>query len=150
MSYIDNLRKVVGTQPLIACGANVILIDEDERILLHRRRESGKWGLPGGMMELGESTEQNAIREVFEETGLECIELELFNVYSGQEQYYCYPDGNEVYNVTISYLCRSYTGEIVVDLSEGYEVKFFDINMISDNLSPTIKPIIEEYITTQE
>lgn len=125
MGYIDDLRKSVGTDPLIACGANVILLDKEGRIMLHRRRDNNSWGLPGGMMELGESAQENAIREVKEETGLICDELSLFNVYSGKDQYYCYPDGNQVYNVTITFISSSYSGDIDVDLSEGYEVEFF-------------------------
>lgn len=145
MEYIEELRKYVGTNPVIACGANVILIDEDEKILLHLRKDNNSWGLPGGMMELGESTEENAIREVYEETGLTCHSLELFNIYSGKKLYYKYPDGNEVYNVTVTYLCRNYSGEIKVDLSEGYEVKYFAVNDIPDRLSGPIVPILNEY-----
>ncbi|MTI68000.1 MAG: NUDIX hydrolase [Firmicutes bacterium] len=128
------------------CGANVILLNEKDEILLHHRTDRDWWGLPGGAMELGESLEQTASREVFEEVGLTCGEMKLFNVYSGEELYYKYPDGNEVYNVTTTYICKDYSGEIVVDPLEGRDAKFFPLSEIPTNLSSTIKGIIEKFI----
>ncbi len=70
MSYIENLRNVVGHQPLILVGTAVAVINNEGEILLQKRRD-GVWGVPGGFMELGESTEEAGRREVLEETGLE-------------------------------------------------------------------------------
>ena len=55
--------------------------------------------------------------------------------------------GNEVYNVTATYLCKEYSGQIVVDLSEGRDAKFFSLEDIPTNLSSTIKGIIEEFLS---
>ncbi len=143
--YSMNLRNMVGTNPLILTGANVIIINSKEEILLHHRRDNDCWGLPGGMMELEETLEENAIREVYEETNLKCRNLELFNIYSGKELYYKYPDGNEVYNVTTTYLCRDYSGDIIVEQTEGKDVKFFSVASIPKNLSLPIKMIIKDY-----
>lgn len=93
MDYIGELRKLIGTRPIIMVGANVILINAQGDILLHHRRDRDWWGLPGGAMELGESLEENAKREVYEEVGLTCGQLELFNIYSGADLYHQYPDG---------------------------------------------------------
>lgn len=146
MDYISDLRQFIGTKPLIMCGANVIIINDRNEILLHHRRDRDWWGLPGGAMELGESLEENAKREVLEEVNFVCNQLELFNVYSGSDLYYKSPDGNEVYNVTTTYLCRDYHGEIVVEQTEGRDAKFFPINQIPKNLSSSIVMIVEEYI----
>lgn len=145
--YIGDLRKLIGTRPMIMCGANVILLNEQNRILLHHRIDRDWWGLPGGAMELGESLEETAIREVFEEVGLTCKNLKLFNIYSGAELYYKYPDGNEVYNVTATYLCKEYSGKLIVDLHEGCEAKFFALDKIPQNLSSPIKGIIKEFLS---
>lgn len=145
--YIGDLRKLIGTTPIIMCGANVILLNEKDEILLHHRVDRDWWGLPGGAMELGESLEETASREAFEEVGLTCRNMKLFNVYSGKELYYKYPDGNEVYNVTATYICKEYTGKIQVDLTEGRDAKFFPLNKIPSNLSSTIKGSIEEFIS---
>lgn len=147
MGYIENLRKYIGTQPIIMVGANVIIENEQGQILLHHRTDKDWWGLPGGAMELGESLEETAKREVFEEVNLKCFDLTLFNQYSGPELYYKYPDGNEVYNVSTSYICKKYSGEIVVEKTEGRDAKFFDIKDIPNNLSNPIRIIIKDYIT---
>lgn len=147
MDYISNLRKHIGTQPIIMCGANVIIVNRNCEILLHHRTDRDWWGLPGGAMELGESLEDTARREVLEEVNLECGELELFNVYSGPELYYKYPDGNEVYNVTAKYICKNFKGEIVVEKTEGRDARFFAIDEVPKNLSSTIVPIVNEYMS---
>ncbi len=146
MDYIGDLRKLIGTRPIIMVGANVILINEKGEMLLHHRRDMDSWGLPGGAMELGESLEENARREVYEEVGLTCGKLELFNVYSGADLYHKYPDGNEVYNVTTTYLCRDYFGEMNVDMNEGRDAKFFPIDALPHNLSGPVAKSIHEYV----
>jgi len=146
MDYIGNLRKFIGSQPIIMVGANVIIENEKGHILLHHRTDRDWWGLPGGAMELGEALEETAKREVKEEVNLDCDDLKLFNLYSGPDLYYKYPDGNEVYNVTATYICKRYSGNIVVEASEGRDAKFFTIDSIPDNLSSPIKGIIKDYI----
>lgn len=145
MDYIANLRKHIGTQPIIMCGANVIIVNYNKQILLHRRTDEDCWGLPGGIMEIGETLEETAKRGVKEEINIDCHNLKLFNVYSGKELYYKYPDGNEVYNVTTTYICTSYSGIIKVE-EEGGEAKFFNIEDIPNNLSAPIEGIIKEYL----
>lgn len=145
--YIGDLRKLIGSRPLIMCGANVILINDKEEILLHHRVDNDCFGLPGGAMELGESLEETARRETIEEVGITCAKMKLLNIYSGKELYYKYPDGNEVYNVTATYICRDFSGEIKVDFTEGKDAKFFPIENIPKNLSLPIKVIIEEFIS---
>lgn len=144
--YIGELRKLIGTRPIIMCGANVIILDNSGRILLHHRVDNDTWGLPGGAMEIGESLEETAIREAREEVGLICKNLKIFNVYSGEKLYYKYPDGNEVYNVTATFICKDYSGEIVVDETEGKDAKFFSVNDISEKISPPVRVIIDDFI----
>jgi 8-oxo-dGTP pyrophosphatase MutT (NUDIX family) len=105
------LRKLVGTRPLIMAGACVLLCS-NQQLLLQRRTDNGCWGLPGGSMELGETLEEVAKRELFEETGVHANGLELFDMFSGQELYYKYPNGDEVYNVVAAYLCTGFDGAL--------------------------------------
>lgn len=101
MGYIEDLRKIVGHRPLIYVGAVVVVVDEHGRILLQQRRfPEGAWGIPGGLMELGESTEDVAKRELYEETRLSVDELTLINVYSGSEHFIKAANGDEFYVVT--------------------------------------------------
>ncbi len=62
--YIRELRGLVGHRPLVMAGAAVLILDADDRVLLVRRSDDLKWGLPGGLTELGESVEDTARREV--------------------------------------------------------------------------------------
>jgi 8-oxo-dGTP pyrophosphatase MutT (NUDIX family) len=64
-------------------GADAILFDEKhERFLLTRRADNGKWCLPGGRMDPGESAAEACEREVFEETGLRVKTTRLIGIYT--------------------------------------------------------------------
>lgn len=146
MGYILNLRKLVGNRPLIMAGACVIVLNKDNRILLQLRKDNNCWGLAGGSLEIGESLEQVAKRELLEETGLTANKLELFNVYSGEQLYYKYPHGDEVYNVVTAYICNDYEGILNKEESEVQELSFFHFNDLPANISPPDLPIIQEYL----
>lgn len=75
--YILYLRNMVGDANVLLNAACVVLTNDQDEILLQERTDSLRWGLPGGLMELDESIQDCAIREVFEETGLE-VELVRF------------------------------------------------------------------------
>jgi 8-oxo-dGTP pyrophosphatase MutT (NUDIX family) len=143
--YMADLRKLIGTRPVIMCGANVLLVNSQDQILLHHRVDRDWWGLPGGAMELGESVEETALREVYEEVGLSCRDLKLFNVYSGAKFYHRYSNGDEIYNVTVTYICRDYTGSIRVDPEEGTEARFFSLDALPGNLASPIEGIVQEF-----
>ncbi|MEK4487015.1 NUDIX hydrolase [Psychrobacillus sp. FSL H8-0484] len=146
MGYIMDLRKIVGSSLLIMVGACVIVLNKENRILLQLRKDNNCWGLAGGSLEMGESLEQVAKRELFEETGLVANKLELFNVYSGEKFYYKYPHGDEVYNVVTAYICNDFEGVLKKEESEVQELYFFHFNEIPSNISPPDLPIIQEYI----
>ena len=57
MSYISELRKLVGHMPIMATAASCILFDKDKGILLEKRTDNGQWCIPGGAIELGEEPE---------------------------------------------------------------------------------------------
>jgi 8-oxo-dGTP pyrophosphatase MutT (NUDIX family) len=143
MSYIREIRKLIGNTPLIMAGAAALIFDEAGRLLLLRRTDNGCWGLPGGAMEPGESLEETARRETWEETGLEIGDITLFKVFSGPELYYCYPDGAQIYNVTAVYVPKTVTGGIQLDPAEHTEIGFFEVNKFPIPVSPPIEPILE-------
>ena len=98
-NYIMDLRKVVGHAPLLQAGASIIIENENGQVLLEKRTDNHQWGYAGGSIELGETVEEAAKRELFEEMGLVADEMELFYINSGEETHYIYPNGDEVYNV---------------------------------------------------
>lgn len=147
MSYIIELRKLVGTTPIIMTGACVLLCDSG-RLLLQRRTDNGLWGSPGGSMELGETLEDVAKRELLEETGLVARELTLMHVFSGPELYYKYPNGDEVYNIVAAYICTNYEGNLQMDSNEVSELAFFDFTSLPhpNELSPPERPVISKFL----
>ena len=99
-------------------------------------------------MELDEEVEKAAMRELFEETGLFADELELFGVFSGKILHYTYPNGDEVSNIDIVYLCRSYSGELTPQASEVSELRFFSASEMppENELTPPNRPVLKRYI----
>ena len=146
MGYVSDLRSLLGTRPLILVGSEVLVIDSQDRLLVTRRSDNGLWSIPGGMMEPGETLEETARREVSEETGMLCHKLEFFKMYSGPQFYYRYPHGDEVFNVSAVFVCRSFTGEIQID-SESLEIGFYSLNALPQTFTQMNKIVIDDYFS---
>ena len=138
--YLRFLRSHVGHAPLLQCGAGVILLDGEGRILLQLRADNRCWGYAGGAVEPGETVEQAAARELREETGLTAGSLELFGVFSGPELHYVYPNGDEVHNIDIVFLCRDWSGTLRPQPGEVLELAFFSPQRLPSPLSPPCIP----------
>ena len=150
MGYIMDLRKLVGHSPLMQVGASVIVEDERGRVLLQLRSDNHCWGYCGGSVDLGEEVEEAAKRELYEETGLVANSLSLFGVFSGKDTHYVYPNGDEVYNIDIVYLCKDYCGDPVPQKGEVDELKFFELSEFPENISPPIIKPIEAYVRSRK
>lgn len=100
MSYIHNLRKVIGHDEILSIGASILVI-KDKKILLQLRSDTKTWGIPRGAIELGETLEETAIRELKEETGLVATKFQLLNVFSGRDFFFEYPNKDKVYTVPV-------------------------------------------------
>jgi 8-oxo-dGTP pyrophosphatase MutT (NUDIX family) len=147
MEHLLELRKLIGHRPILMVGAAILVVDSQKRLLLMKRSDSGCWGPPGGATEPGEYVEQAAKRETLEETSLEIDEMALFGVFSGPELYYKYPNGDEVYNVTIVYLSQDWRGSVTIN-HEHTDFRWFAADEIPENISPPIIPVIEQYKRT--
>jgi 8-oxo-dGTP pyrophosphatase MutT (NUDIX family) len=145
MGYIEDLRKIVGNRPLILVGAMVCVIDDQGKILLQKRPE-GIWGLPGGLLELGESVEEAGRREVFEETGVEIGQLQLVEIFSGKQYFRKLPNGDQFYPVTIAYVSKDIKkNTIKIDGKESIDAGFFPLHELPEQTSPLVRKMIQQY-----
>jgi 8-oxo-dGTP pyrophosphatase MutT (NUDIX family) len=147
--YIMDLRQVVGHRTLIQAAASIICVDKEGRLLLGRRTDNHMWGYSGGTVEIDEKIEDCARRELYEEMGITAGELELFYINSGPEAHYVYPNGDEVSNVEVVYICRDYKGEIRPQPEEIEEIRYFSVDEIRmEEISPPIRAVMQKYTET--
>ena len=129
MDYINRIRNKVGKEAIILNFSVACISNEKGEILLQKRdKEKDIWGLPGGALELGESAEEAAIRETFEETGLIIKIMYLIGVYS--KYFNEYSNGDKAQTICYSFKGEVIGGELVVDNKETYGLKYFS----KDNL----------------
>ena len=135
MSYIGDIRKYVGHAPIMATAAMGIIYDEEKKmILLEQRSDNGMWCVPGGCLELGESLEEGLFREVKEETNLDIINPQFFDVKANIHM--IYPNQDEVYYTDIVYIITEYSGELKPD-KESTRLEWVEVDELPDNILPT-------------
>lgn len=132
---------------LIQDGASAIIINDKKQILLQRRVDNDKWGLPGGCQEIGETFEETVIREVKEETNLvvKKEDLKLITIVSGNTRRRQYPNGDVVYNNSALYLIDKYKGDLKCD-EESKVLEFFDIDNLP--LNQHDEDLVQAYLKT--
>ena len=127
--YIKWIRGKVGTDTIILNFAGACVTNDKGEILLQKRSKNDNiWGLPGGALEIGESIEEAAKREIKEETGLD-IKIEyLIGVYS--KYLFEYPNGDKSQSICYFFKGISIGGDIYIDNKETFDLKFFAKNSL--------------------
>ncbi|NHV45767.1 MAG: NUDIX hydrolase [Candidatus Verstraetearchaeota archaeon] len=128
--------------PLI--GAGILVIENGKVLLIKRGNEPNKglWSIPGGLVKLGESPEEAAIREFKEETGLNAIIEKLLGIFNiiikdneGKIKYHY---------IVVDYLGKVIGGELKPG-SDVLDAKWFDINELKNiQISSTVIKAIEK------
>ncbi len=142
MGYITELRKYIGSRPIISIGATILVVNDDKQILFQHRSDTLDWGLPGGALELDETLEEAAARELHEETGLVANEFDLVGVFSGPDYYFRYPNGDEVYTVIHLYIAKNVRGILEMKDDESLKLTYFSKNELPDQLEKRTKLLL--------
>ncbi|GLU49139.1 NUDIX hydrolase [Nocardiopsis ansamitocini] len=122
-SFVLELRERLGHDLLLLIGATAIVIDDQDRILLHRRADDGHWATPGGIVEPGEQPAAALVREIEEETGVRIRVAELVSVV--MEEPHTYPNDDRVQFLDLAFRCHPVSGTPRVNDDESLEVGWF-------------------------
>ena len=95
--------------------AAAVALLRDERILLVKRGDSGKWTMPGGTLDFGESMPECAVRELREETGMYVELVDIIGTYTDPEIKIAYSDGEVRQEFTIVYYGTTSDEHVVID-----------------------------------
>ncbi len=124
--YIKRIRSKVGHEKIIIVYAGGCIFNENGEVLLQKRADCNKWGFPGGAIELGETPEMAAKREVKEETGLDIEVNKLIGIYTDSDVVCA--NGDKVHSICIGYEMSVVGGELICDENETLELKYFSLD----------------------
>lgn len=113
----------------LVVGGSAVVVDDEGRILLQRRSDSGNWALPGGAMDIGETLAESVVREVREETGFDVRIERIVGIYSDPGHVFAYEDGEVRQEFNICLACTIVGGELSVS-SESTDVRFVALEQV--------------------
>ncbi|WP_162011522.1 NUDIX hydrolase [Streptococcus sp. S784/96/1] len=147
--YISYIRSKVGHDKIILNFAGGILANDEGKVLMQLRGDKKTWAIPGGTMELGESSLDTAKREFLEETGIAVEAIRLLNVYTNFEE--IYPNGDKVQTIVFIYELKA-VSEIKIENFQNEEtlrLQFFSRDEIAqlESVSAKHRLMLEEYFT---
>lgn len=128
-------------------GASVLICNDEGDVLLTQRADNGKWCLPGGHLDFGETVEQCAVREAYEETGL-VVEIErLVGVYSAP--FATTPDlPNPRHYVILCFQCHQVGGALQIS-DETIDIRYFSPHHLPADLWPWHRLRIQDALANQ-
>jgi ADP-ribose pyrophosphatase YjhB (NUDIX family) len=127
----------------IAVAVSAFIQDDDGRILMIRRTDNNLYSIPGGQLELGETLAEAAVREVREETGIECEVTGVIGLYSDPKHVIAYDDGEVRQEFSICFRATPVGGTLEVS-DESREVLWVEVQGISHmSIHPSIMKRID-------
>jgi 8-oxo-dGTP pyrophosphatase MutT (NUDIX family) len=142
-SYLGRVRTSVGdADTILFVGARGVILDEQNRLLLIQRSDNHRWAIPAGAMELGESMEECAIREVWEETGLRATSLTPFAFHTSNT--YTNEWGHTYQQILMSFRIHTWEGELLKVTEETVDSGFFALDALPGPKSTVIDEILAD------
>ncbi|MFP7494507.1 NUDIX domain-containing protein [Terribacillus saccharophilus] len=131
MGRIDYYHEENAPKPKRIVPAVSAVIRNDQHILLQQRSDNGKWALPGGNMDPGESIQHAICREVIEETGLDISVERIIGVYSDPNHIIAYTDGEVRQQFSICFAAEVSGGKLRKS-EESFAVAWVHIGKLDD------------------
>ena len=137
--FILSLREKIGNDLLWLVGITAYVEDDEGRVLLGRRSDTGEWALVYGINEPGEEPADTVIREVKEETGVDVVPTALVSVKAGKN-ITTYANGDRTQYLDLTFACRLAEGGCSVPRvgdDESLEVGWFSPDALPEPLAVT-------------
>ncbi|GAQ67321.1 NUDIX hydrolase [Streptomyces scabiei] len=128
--FIRTLRASAGNQLLWLPGVTALVFDDEDRVLLGRRSDTGRWALIGGIPDPGEQPAACAVREVYEETAVRCVAERIVLVQALDPVRY--DNGDVCQYMDTTFYCRAVGGEARVNDDESLDVGWFSLDALPD------------------
>ena len=132
--YDDTGKHVTRMPDTIHLAASGIVVNEKGEILLQKRADNGQWGLPSGYVDIGESVEHGAIREIWEETGIHTQVKRLVGIHSDPQHNViaAYPDGSLIQFAIVVFECEYLSGQLRIS-DESTDIGYFPPDNLPDD-----------------
>jgi 8-oxo-dGTP pyrophosphatase MutT (NUDIX family) len=122
--FIKSLRSKIGHDLLQLPTVGVLVRDEENRVLLVKDADDGRWTCPGGLVEPFELPADAAVREAWEEAGVHVRLTGLVGVFGGEVCVTHYANGDNVAWVSTIFSARIISGTATHDGDETTAVRF--------------------------
>ena len=135
---------MVGDNMVLLNSTAIVIVNEQNQILLQKRSDNGLWGLPGGLLELDESIEEGAIREVKEETNLDIVITKFIGVFINPLMTWRTSDKAKV--IAFGFVGKVVGGSLAMLDGESLELRYFELKEIPKLHTLDNQNIVQAYI----
>ena len=142
--YIKDIRQKIGHAPIFCPGSGAIIY-QNEKVLLQKRADNGKWSIHGGAVELGETYLQGLERELKEEINVKPINPQLMGIYTGKNFYFEYPNGDKIYDSLCVFLVEKYEGNLQMDNDDVADLQWFNLENLPEQLDNEDGLILQDF-----
>ncbi|MFE7209315.1 NUDIX domain-containing protein [Streptomyces sp. NPDC057611] len=134
----------------IVPAVTAFVVNDAGDVLLERRSDNGRWGMPGGVQEIGENIASTVVREVLEETGIHVEVVGMVGIFTDPGHVIAFADGEVRQEFSLCFRARPVGGDIKVS-SESFAVRWVPrAELDSLDISPTTRRRLEQGFRSTE